>query len=110
MQTDGGFAAAADRQGVVRTTEAQMDFGDLLEQLFKPESRTLQRWLGSFLTLLGLAYIVGGGFGAPVDGNGIPLSPGWFREIFVVLLSLVFFLGVALLVAGFRKRPPSDSA
>ena len=87
-----------------------MDFGDLLEQLFKPESRTLQRWLGSFLTLLGLAYIVGGGFGAPVDGNGIPLSPGWFREIFVVLLSLVFFLGVALLVAGFRKRPPSDSA
>ncbi len=85
-----------------------MDFGEQFESLFKRENRALQRWLGGFLTLLGLAYIVGGGFGEPVDGDGIPLSPGWFREIFVILLSLVSLLGIVLLVAGFTKRPPSD--
>ena len=81
-----------------------MDLGDLFDMLFDKKHQVLQRWLGGFFVGLPLAFVIGGGFGEPVDGGGIPLSAGWFREVFVVAMSIIGFLGVLLLLAGFSRR------
>ena len=81
-----------------------MDLGDLVDILFDKKHKVLQRWLGGLFVGLALAFIIGGGFGEPVDGGGIPLSAGWFREVFVVAMSVMAFLGVLLLLAGFSRR------
>ncbi|MCH7597264.1 MAG: hypothetical protein IID35_12000, partial [Planctomycetes bacterium] len=53
---------------------------------------------------LPLVFMFSGGFGQEVDGHGRVFSSGWFREIFVVALSLFAFLGLLLLIVGFAKR------
>lgn len=85
-----------------------MDFDDLIELLFKRENRKLQRWLGGILLGLPLVFMFSGGFGQEVDGHGRVFSSGWFREIFVVALSLFAFLGLLLLIVGFAKRERND--
>jgi len=78
--------------------------GDLVDILFNKKHQVLQRWLGGLFVGLPLAFVIGGGFGEPVDGGGIPLSAGWFREVFVVAMSALGLLGVLLLLAGFSRR------
>ena len=85
-----------------------MNFGDLIEYLFKRENRVLQRWVGGFFIGLPLLFVLGGGFGQGADGHGRPFSAGWFREVFVVALSLIGLLGLLLLIASFGGRKPSD--
>jgi hypothetical protein len=76
-----------------------MDFGDL----FKKENKNLCRWLGTICVGLPLLYILAGGFVQSFEGIA-----GWFREWFVVGLSLMFFLGIIFLLAGLGKRKPDD--
>lgn len=72
--------------------------------LFDRKNRMHARVLGCILTGLPLAFIIGGGFGETADGGGIIFSSGWFREIFILAISLSLFVGVLLLVAGFLPR------
>lgn len=76
---------------------------ELLE--FVLRHRRACRVLGALLVFLGVAYVVGGGFGEHVGDGGVPLvSAEWYREVFVVLLSVGVVLGVLLLAAGFLPR------
>lgn len=85
-----------------------MDFGDLIEYLFKRENRVVQRWVGGFLVGLPLLFFFGGGFAQEVDGHGQIFSGGWFREVFAVALSLIGMFGLLLLMASFRRRKLND--
>lgn len=81
-----------------------MGLGDLVEVLFDKKHKVLQRWLGGLFVGLPLAFVIGGGFGNSVDGGGIPLSAGWFREVFVVAMSVMALVGALFLLSGFSRR------
>jgi len=77
---------------------------NLLDWILKKENKKTCRFADSILFLLYLAFFLGGGFNREVDGHGIVFSSGWFREIFVVLLSILGLLGIILMLAGFSKQ------
>ena len=83
-----------------------MDFGELLDFLFRDASKQCRRGLGGLLLLMNLAYILGGGFREPLDG--VFLSPAWFRGVFVVLLAFTGFIGLLLLLSSFSKDKPDN--
>jgi hypothetical protein len=76
--------------------------GELLEWLLRKENKNTCRGVGLFFVVFGLTYIFGGGFKEGFDGG--MLSAGWFRDVFVFALSLLFFMGIILTLAGFRKE------
>ena len=78
--------------------------GNLLDWMLKKENKKTCRFVGIVLFLLYLAFFLGGGFNKETDGHGIIFSSGWFREIFVVLLSILGLLGIILMIAGFSKH------
>lgn len=78
--------------------------GDYLNWLLEEKNRKSCRVVGISLIILPLLYILGGGFAQGVDGHGIIFSAGWFREVFVVILSLMLFFGFILIVASFSKK------
>ena len=78
--------------------------GELLEWLLKKENKKICRLVGIFFVIPPVAYFFSGGFPQGVDGNGIIFSSGWFREILVVSLVLMLFLGLILIAAGFLPR------
>lgn len=85
-----------------------MGFGDLLELLLKKENRPACLWVGGFMVALTVAFWFGGGFPQGADGKGVIFSGGWFREVFIVLICVVFLLGSLLLLAGFTGRTSDD--
>ena len=78
--------------------------GELLEWLLKKENKKICRFVGIFLIIPLTAYFFGGGFPQGVNGHGIIFSSGWFREILLVSLALMFFLGLILIAAGFLVK------
>lgn len=82
--------------------------GDLLDWLLKEENRKSCRIVGLFLTILPLLFFFGGGFPQGADGQGIIFSSRWFREVFIVILSLLFILGLILVVAGFSRKKKQE--
>jgi len=82
--------------------------GNLLEWLLKKENKQSCRLVGIFLVIPPIAYFFSGGFPQGVDGHGIILSAGWFREILVVTLVLMLFLGLILIAAGFLNRRKNE--
>ena len=78
--------------------------GDLLEWLLKKENKKICRSVGIFLVIPPGAYFFSGGFPQGVDGHGMIFSSGWFREILVVSLVLMFLLGLILIAAGFSTK------
>lgn len=85
-----------------------MDFGDLLELLLKKQDRKLHRWLGAVLIGLPLVFLLAGGLEQEVDGNGQMFASGWFREVFVVTLSLFVLLGLMILIVGWSRRKGNE--
>ena len=81
---------------------------ELLGWLLKKNNKKTCRFVGIFLFLIWLIFFFSGGFSREVDGHGIILSSGWFREIFVVLLCIMGLLGVILILAGFSKQKGSE--
>jgi len=77
---------------------------ELLEWLLKKENKKICRLVGIFLVIPPVAYFFSGGFPQGVDGHGFIFSSGWFREILVVSLFLMLFLGLILIAAGFLTR------
>ena len=77
---------------------------DLLNWLLKKENKTSCRILGIFCVTLPLIFFFGGGFKQSADGEGIIFSSCWFREVFLVTISLLFLVGVILIIAGFSKK------
>ena len=77
---------------------------ELLEWFLKKENKKICRLVGIFLVIPPVAYFFSGGFPQGVDGHGIIFSTGWFREILVVSLFLMLFLGLILIAAGFFTR------
>ncbi|MCK5494372.1 MAG: hypothetical protein KAJ14_14775 [Candidatus Omnitrophica bacterium] len=70
----------------------------------KDENKIPCRIVGVFLMLLLIIFKLGGRFPQGADGQGAIFLPGWFREIFLVLLCLMFFLGLIFASAGFSPR------
>lgn len=81
--------------------------GNLIEWLVKKENKITCRFVGILLFLLSLTFFLGGGFNREINGHGIIFSSGWFREVFIVLLSLLGLIGLILILAGFSKRDNS---
>ena len=78
--------------------------GNLLEWFLKKDNKKTCRLVGIFLIIPPIAYFFSGGFPQGVDGHGIVLSAGWFREILLVSLVLMFLLGLILVVVGFSNQ------
>jgi len=77
---------------------------ELLDFLLSPNNRKICRIVGLFLTIFPLIFFFAGGFPQGADGQGIIFSSGWFREIFLVLMTLIFMMGLILTLAGFTRR------
>ena len=77
---------------------------ELLNWLLKEENKTSCRIAGIFFVILPLIFFFGGGFEQGADGKGIIFSSGWFREVFLVTISLMFLVGVILTLASFSKK------
>jgi len=86
-----------------------VSMSELLESLLKKENKKTCRVIGLFLTLLPLLFLFGGGFGKEVDGQGIILSPGWFREAFMVVIAMMMLMGIILMIVGFRKKEAAQA-
>jgi len=69
---------------------------ELLERLLHSNNRKICRIIGLFFTTLPLIFFFAGSFSQGTDGKGIIFSSGWFREIFVVLMVLMFMMGLIL--------------
>lgn len=69
------------------------------DNFFDRKNRKTCRWFGGFFTAIPSLYILSGGFVRGFEGIG-----GWFRQWFVVGLSLMFFLGIIFLIVGFSKK------
>jgi hypothetical protein len=78
--------------------------GDLLEWLLKKENKKTCRVVGIFLVIPYIAYFLNGGFPQGVNGHGIIFSVGWFGEILLVSLVLMFLFGLILIAAGFLNK------
>ena len=76
---------------------------DLLNWLLKKENKKSCLVIGLLFAILPLLFFLGG-FPQCVDNHGIIFSFGWFREVFVVILTLMFLIGLILVVAGLSKR------
>ena len=77
---------------------------ELLEWLIKKENRKTCRIVGLILIIIPIIYCLGGGFTQGVDSHGIIFSSGWFREVFIVTLIILFFIGFILTLIGFSKK------
>jgi len=86
-----------------------MNKSDLVDILFDKKNKVLQRWLGGLFVGIPLVFWLGGGFGEPIDGGGIPLSSGWFREVFVVAMTAIGLLGILLLLVGFSRQKKDEN-
>lgn len=78
--------------------------GELLDRLLSPNNRKSCRIVGLFLMIFALIFFFAGGFPQGADGKGIIFFSGWFREIFFVLMTLMFIMGLILTLAGFTHR------
>jgi hypothetical protein len=76
--------------------------GDLLEWLLLKENRNICRGVGLFFLIFSLSFIFGGGFDNGF--TGMIFSSGWYRGIFVAMLSFLFIMGIILTFAGFRRE------
>ncbi len=81
-----------------------MSIGNLLDFILKKENKKIQYYLGFIFTIIPIAFFIGGGFNKPINGHGIILSSGWFREIFSVGIIIIFLMGIIFLLSGFSKR------
>ena len=77
---------------------------EVLNWLLKKENKISCRIVGIFFVTLPLIFFFGGGFKQGADGKGIIFSSGWFREVFLVIVSLMFLVGIILIIAGFSKK------
>ena len=80
-----------------------MSLSDLTNFIFDKENKGLQCWLGFLLVGLPLVFLLGGGFGKPINANDLIFSSSWFREIFIVIIGIMIPTGIILLIAGFGK-------
>jgi hypothetical protein len=83
--------------------------GNLLEWLLKQENKNTCRIIGIIMVLIPLAFQFGGGFAGEIEGHGIILSSGWFREIFMVMMTLMMMMGLVFIFAGFCRRKKEDN-
>jgi hypothetical protein len=77
---------------------------ELLNWLLDFDNRKTCRIVGLLFIALPLIFFFSGGFTQGADGQGIIFSSGWFREVFLVIMSLVFLIGLILTLAGFTRR------
>lgn len=77
---------------------------ELLEWLLNPDNRKSCIILGLIFIFTPLIFLLSGGFSEGADGHGIIFSIGWFREIFLIIMSIMFLLGLILFLARFRKK------
>ena len=77
---------------------------ELLEWLLKKENKPTCRIVSLFFIALPLIFFFSGGFVQGADGEGILFSSGWFREFFLVILSMMFLLGIILGIVGFNRK------
>ncbi len=81
---------------------------ELLDWILQKENKKTCRIVGLILTILPLIFLLGGGFHARIDGKGIIFSSGWFREIFMIVITFMLLFGIILIVAGFSKKISDD--
>ncbi|MGO8761134.1 MAG: hypothetical protein ACLP2P_04035 [Desulfobaccales bacterium] len=77
--------------------------GELLEWLFKVENKKTCRFIGVILVLTPLLFFFGGGFqGATLEG---PIfTTGGLRAVFITIMSVMFIMGIMLILVGFSRR------
>ena len=80
------------------------NMGKLLDLLLSPNNRKICRVVGLFLTILPLIFFFAGGFPHGANGQGRIFSSGWFREVFLVLMTLIFIMGLILTLAAFTRK------
>lgn len=80
----------------------------ILDWLLYPDNRKTCRIVGIFFTALPLIFFFAGGFPQGADGQGIIFSSGWFREIFLVLMTIMFIMGIILTLAGFTCKKDKE--